>query len=114
MKSNTIYTLTIASIVVLLLGSVVVIPLTTQDTVTFTVTDKDRVTERNGESITSRYLIFTETETFQNADSLIFFKFNSSDVYGQIKKGETYTAEVYGFRIPFLSAYRNIKSIEKK
>lgn len=87
----------------------------TADTATFTVTDKERVmtssTDSNGNSsVSSKYLIFSEHETFENTDSLLKGKFNSSDVYGKLHRGKTYICEVYGWRIPFLSNYRNIVS----
>jgi hypothetical protein len=81
----------------------------TVDYVTAIVTDKERVFD--GES--SRYLIFTEEETFENVDSALFFKFNSSDVYGKIKKGGVYKFKVSGWRISVVSSYRNIISMEE-
>ncbi len=77
----------------------------TQDTITARVTDKDRVD--------GTYLVFTDSETFKNTDELIFFKFNSSDVYGQLEEGRTYQFRVVGWRIPFLSTYRNVLAIEE-
>lgn len=82
----------------------------TQDNVTFTVKKAERVSY--GES--SRYLIFAQDETFENTDSIAFFKFNSSDIYGQINEGKTYRAKVAGARIPFLSWYRNIIEIQEE
>ena len=83
----------------------------TQDNVVFTVDKSERVTDTNGEG--SRYLIFTKTETFENTDRLVLLKFNSSDLYGSIKPDKSYQAKVVGLRIPFLSWYRNIVSIEE-
>ena len=83
-------------------------PLYTQETVTFTVTDKERV---NGYE-SSRYLVFTEDEVFQNTDSLLMWKFSSSDLYGSLEVGTTYEALVTGWRVPFLSWYRNIVTVE--
>jgi len=73
------------------------------------VTNKESV--NHGES--SRYLIFTElndgtAKVFENTDSLLEGKFNSSDVYGEIKEEKTYRFDTYGWRIPFLSWYENI------
>lgn len=82
----------------------------TQDEVTFTVEKTERVLY--GES--SRYLIFTKDETFENTDSIAFFKFNSSDIYGRIDEGKSYQATVVGRRVPFLSWYRNIISIQEQ
>ena len=83
----------------------------TPDNVVFTVEKTERVTDGNKEG--SRYLIFTKTETFENSDRLVLLKFNSSDLYGSIKPDKSYQAKVVGLRIPFLSWYRNIVSIEE-
>lgn len=84
----------------------------TQDNVDFTIEKTERVTNNNGEG--SRYLIFTKTETFENTDRLVIWKFNSSDIYGTLKANQYYQAKVVGVRVPFLSWYRNIVSIEEK
>lgn len=76
------------------------------------VVDKDRITTGSGDSMSSKYLIFTETETFENTDSLTRWKFNSSDIQGKLLVGNAYQVEVYGYRIPFLSQYRNIVDVE--
>lgn len=78
------------------------------ETVEITVTDKERITESDGESVSSKYLIFAEGEVFENEDALFLGKWNSSDVQGQLKIGETYTVKVIGWRLPFFSMYRNI------
>ncbi len=78
--------------------------------VDFTVKDKERV--NYGQN--SKYLIFTENETFENTDELIRGKFNSSDLYGFLDVGKTYKCEVMWWRIPILSMYRNLISCETK
>ncbi|PZD72314.1 hypothetical protein C1752_03901 [Acaryochloris thomasi RCC1774] len=82
----------------------------TQDDVTFTIDKAERVLD--GRS--SRYLIFTKDETFENTDSIAFFKFDSSDIYGRIDEGKTYRAKVSGARMPLFSSYRNIIEIQEK
>lgn len=73
------------------------------------VTDKERVTTSDSDGkVSSKYLIFTDEETFENVDSMLAMKFNSSDVYGRIKRGQTCDFRVVGYRMPFFSAYRNI------
>lgn len=72
-------------------------------TVTATVTDKVRTGGDN-----SKYLIFTDKGVFENTDSLVNGKWNSSDLYGQTKIGKTYTFTVRGLRVHFLSWYPNI------
>lgn len=84
----------------------------TDEYVTFTVEDKERVVKSNGETTTSAYLIFTEAETFKNSDTIFYWKWNSSDIYGSLKRGSTYRARVYGFRFGLLSMYRNVISVE--
>lgn len=102
-------------IVVALVGLVIIWPLlfpfVTSDTVIITVTDKERIIQDDG---TPKYLIFTESEVFENTDCKIRFKFDSSTFYGKIIKGETYEAKVYGFRVPIFSMYRNILKVEKQ
>jgi hypothetical protein len=76
------------------------------DEMKITVTDKERITESNG--VTSKYLVFTDKETFENTDALIFGKFNSSDIQGKLKVDSTYNIKVVGWRVPFMNTYRNI------
>lgn len=84
----------------------------TAETVTFTVTDKETIATSDGENVSSKYIVFTENETFENTDLFFGGKFNSSDIQGKLKKGKTYTAKVYGWRVPFFSMYRNIVVIK--
>ena len=99
--------------ILILLGATASVPYWTEEKVTITITEKERVTYNDGDSVTSKYLIFTEHETFENVDSLVRFKFDSSDLYGKLKDGQTYKATVYGFRVKFLSMYRNIVTVEE-
>lgn len=81
----------------------------TADDVTFTVEDKERVCDSSSDGDSEcRYLIFTDNGTYQVTDSWAFLRFNSSDVYGRLKEGRTYDAEVVGWRLPLLSRYKNI------
>ena len=72
------------------------------------IKDRERITSVGGKE--SKYLIFTESETFENTDTILALKFDSSDVYGKLEPGKTCDLVVTGFRIPFMSAYRNILS----
>lgn len=83
----------------------------TTETVIVTVTRTERVTSGSGDSISHKYLVFTGSETFENTDSWWYLKWNSSDVQGMLKDGETYEMTVYGWRVPFLSAYRNVVDV---
>jgi hypothetical protein len=80
----------------------------TQDTVhNALVQEKERVVTKDS----SKYLIYTDGEVFKNTDNIFALKFNSSDIYGHVKKDCSYTFDVYGFRVPFLSMYRNITNV---
>ena len=79
---------------------------------TITITDKERIYS-DGDS---KYLIFGEDANgtslvFENTDSFFHGKWNSSNIQGQLKEGNTYTIKVYGYRIPMLSMYENIIEI---
>ena len=56
----------------------------------------------------SKYLVFTNKEVFEITDTLIYGRFDSSDAYNKIDEGKCYDVELQGFRLPFLSMYRNI------
>lgn len=76
----------------------------TDEVVTAQVTEK--LTKRGTNE--DKYLVFTQGEVFENTDSLLRLKFNSSDIYGRIPDGATCTFLVNGWRFQFLSMYRNI------
>lgn len=82
---------------------------------TVTVTDKEKVIIDANDS---RYLIYGENENgdslvFENTDILCRGKFNSSNIQGSIKVDHAYRITVVGYRIPFLSMYENILSVEE-
>jgi len=76
--------------------------------VTATVTDKLVKNDNNS----STYLIFTDKGVFEDSDSMVNGKWNSSDMYSQIKKGQTYTFHVRGIRNHVLSWYPNILTVK--
>lgn len=85
---------------------------------TITVTDKERIYEGNGNTSSSKYLVFGDDENgnvlvFENSDSFIRGKWNSSNIQGKLKEGHTYKITVVGYRIPFFSIYQNIIKIEE-
>lgn len=56
-----------------------------------------------------QYLIFLEEgEVLENSDSFFNGKWNSSDVYNRLEEGECYDFGVYGWRVQFLSWYKNV------
>lgn len=104
-----------AIILVIIAGiAFIVLDCSNDHTYTITITDKERVTRQYTEnSIDSKYLIYGEDENgktyvFEDTDTLFRGKFNSSDVYGALKEGETYELTVIGFRVHILNWYENI------
>lgn len=82
---------------------------------TITVTKTDRIVESSGSgkdlTVTSKYLVYTTDETFENTDAIFFGKYNSSDFQGKLLPNKTYKVKVIGWRLPFFSTYRNIVKI---
>lgn len=70
--------------------------------------------ERIGSSVgTEMYLIYTDKGAFKNVDTIAFFKFNSSDIYGALQVGQTYNLRVCGRRARYRSGYPNIIGAKK-
>lgn len=84
----------------------------TRDVVT-QVVNEQQVCSGVGSSMSCKYLIYTTGGTFEDVDSLLTGKFNSSDVYGELEIGHTYRLRVRGWRVPFFSQYPNILGIER-
>ncbi|MFE9834072.1 hypothetical protein ACFYP4_02815 [Streptomyces sp. NPDC005551] len=83
--------------------------------VDFTVNSKERICSSDSSGTTDcKYLIFTSAGVFENTDSFMALKNNSSDLYNQLRAGERYEANVIGWRIPILSEYPNITSVTKE
>ncbi len=85
---------------------------------TITITDKERIYTEDGNSSSSKYLIFGDDQNgnslvFENTDCFIRGKWNSSNIQGQLKNNNTYKITVIGYRVPFLSWYQNIIKIEE-
>lgn len=95
-------------------GCNAMIALGTTETVTADITSVERVTTGSGDSISSKYLVYTNTETFKNSDTMWHGKWNSSDLHGKLKSAPgRYKLFVYGWRLPFFSTYRNIIKVTK-
>ena len=105
---------TIFIIIGLVLGGLIVREVawwSSKEVITIEVSDKERITKGSNGDIESYYLVYTETETFENTDVLFLGKFNSSDIQGKLKPNHKYKVVVYGWRMPFFSSYRNIIEI---
>ena len=77
-------------------------------TVSFKVNDHQRVVTGSGNTVNSKYIIYTTVGVFEDVDTIWYLKYNSSDVFNTLEPGKTCTAYVYGWRVPFLSWYPNI------
>lgn len=99
----------IVLVVALAIGTPFIERAIAEDTVTVTVTDKN--IKRYDES--DKYLIYTNNGTYEITDTIAYWRWDSSDLYGEIEIGETYEMKVCGFRIPFFSMYENIIEVEK-
>ena len=57
-----------------------------------------------------RYVVYTDKGVYENKDTAVYFKFNSSDLHNTLLglKGKQATLRSYGFRIPLFSSYKNI------
>jgi hypothetical protein len=107
MSSISAYILII--IVIVLIGVAIVSPYMSTRVVTTTVVDKERVCDRNSDGNREcKYLVFTESGTFEVTDGFDAMRWNSSDFYGQIKRCHTYDLQVRGLRSGFMSLYPNI------
>ena len=84
-------------------------------TVTATIVGTDRECTTRTDTTSCRYVVYTDAEVFENTDSLLDGKFNSSDVQNQIRQaeGEQVTLRVRGVRLPFFSTYRNIIEVTR-
>ncbi|WEG18643.1 hypothetical protein PQ478_09190 [Alkalihalophilus pseudofirmus] len=85
------------------------------NTTTYTITVTEKEVKKSGNS--HKYLVFAEidsgeTKVFENVDSLFRFKFDSSDIQGSLREGDSFTIHTQGFRIPILSMYENIYKVE--
>ena len=73
-----------------------------------TVTEKDRVSDRDGKS---DMRVYTTCGTFQIKDSLFIGRWDSADFYASIEEDSTYDLTVRGYRIPFFSVFPNIETV---
>jgi len=82
----------------------------TAEEVTIHVNKLDDQAHGNGH----KYMVFAEGEVFEDTDSIIFLKNNSSDVWGELKEGHSYVVEVAGWRSTWFSSYRNIIDVKQE
>lgn len=99
----------IAAIVLLIGGCTAGMKSVGEGRATITVTEK--ITKRDGDS--DKYLIYVkpvagQDKVYQNTDSIMYLKFDSSDMYAELEVGKTYDCKTWGWRVPFFSSYKNL------
>ena len=80
----------------------------TETTFDATVQKTERATYGSGDNQSHKYLVYTDVQTFECTDSLLYMKWNSSDIYGSLQPGKRYRFRVVGWRSGFGSMYKNI------
>jgi len=80
------------------------------DVQTVTVEITDKIVKRYESDL---YLVFSDKETFKISNSTINWRWDSSDMYGKLRVNKKYKLKVCGWRIKFLSWYRNILDAEE-
>lgn len=58
-------------------------------------------------------LVTTDGDCYFNQENFFFQKFNTRDVFNQLKVNGTYRIKYYGWREPFNSGFPNILSVEE-
>lgn len=91
-------------------------PLAASQEIVVDTVREDGIYELNGKSSNSKneHLIICENEVFENEDCARLLKFDSTDIVRKLKEGHTYRMKVAGWRIPILSMFRNIISVEEE
>ena len=84
------------------------------ESMTCTVSSKERVTEvRDGDSIT-RLLINTEDcGTLEIGSAIMSGNWSPNQTYSSVTEGKTYNFEVYGFNVDVMNSYKQIKSVQE-
>jgi hypothetical protein len=86
----------------------------TSEQITFQVKSLRVIQTGNADARSSKYLVGTESgEVFENSDSMLELKFNSSTVQNKLEEGNCYETKAWGFRVPLFSMYRKIADVKK-
>lgn len=99
----------------IIVGNLVAIPIlrSAKQVDSVVVNDLQVVTRSLGTGATkSKYMVFTDVGPFENSDSLHLLKFDSASIQARLKVGKCYEVVSYGWRVPILSLFRNIKTVQ--
>lgn len=76
-----------------------------------TITVDEKWVKYSGDD--AKYLVSSDDgQVFEITDSWIKWRFDSSNLYANLDEGETYNINTQGWRLAFLSDYKNIIEIE--
>jgi len=95
-------------LVIVLIGLVILSVLYLVSHQSITGTLEKTVVDRGNTYFVFRQDGHTETEILENEDKWVFLKFNSGNILMNLEPGKQYIFWVAGWRVPFLSWYRNI------
>lgn len=111
MNSTKVFIYSIFIIIALIfLGWYMAIPYQNPEIITVTVQEKY---VKKSKGLGKYMIIDTNNNTYEITDLIFKSKFNSSDLYAELKEGQTYEIEVTGSRIKWLSCYKNINIIRE-
>lgn len=109
--------LLVLALIVLSIGGDFLLSHTNNRVETIRVVSKDDQITNTGTyqhpSVGHQYLIFTNQGVFKDTDNFWLWKFDSSDLYGQLLVGRTYRCKVHGTRNHFTSGYPDLISCRK-
>lgn len=83
---------------------------------TITISDKGIVVNSYGTgentTVLSNYMIYTTNgQAIKNTNNIWFWKWNSDELQGKLKKGKKYKIKTWGVRIQWLGMYKHIITI---
>lgn len=78
-----------------------------EDSVQFKVDNKEAVQKDNG----NQYRVYAADSdaVYVVSDSILKLRFNSANVYNEIKEGRRYDCKKFGWRVPLFSMFENLK-----
>lgn len=80
---------------------------------TIEITVEDKYIKRSGSEDDKYLVVDTDGNTYKITDLKFLGKWNSTDLYNQLKIGNTYKITTSGIRNGFMSMYPNINKIEE-
>lgn len=83
------------------------------ETVSCTVTSKERVTQVNGGNSSTQMIVNTkECGTLEIGNTFVSGNWSPNETYSALVEGDVYLFEVYGLKIDALNLYKQIKSVK--